>query len=608
MKKIRSSVLWGISVLAASSAFAADLVVDSDKSASGTYGSILFTTNGVTLTASSHITAADIAVSDGVSATASTANTYTAYYLGGGGEGVVSGAGSSASSLLFNGYILGSTFVEVEPDKWAAVGNLSISDLSLSLQRNVSFNNNLLRGESIALTNANLNILASGGASNISTYAAAGVADFTLSSSTVNVADGATLSMSVGSGYQSYKKLSDSSINVDGTLIGLTNVQFTSGANTISGSGSVSMSFVPHTTTLTTKGMWASSGLSAYITASTISCSSSLEDESRASTLYIGQDSFGAENAVNFSSSFVQFNSSKLIVAGASTLTINGNFNLASTGRQSSFGTGSTITVSSGTSRINNAYIDGAINVSGGAQVANGWNYCLAFGTYSTTGANQIGNVILGSNAEINVVSSKAEGTYFGVYGTLTSNAGVGKITSNNLAPLMLYTGTTLTLNSSDAFAVGGAATQAASTFNLYTDAVVGMVVNADNNIGAISFGNADAKLALDIAAGKILTVGQFSNAAADGLMEIALGDDIVLGEFKITDMDAVLSDYDAQTTLSFTDGTSARTLGDNLFISETSLGSGEYWVYTAVPEPAEWAALFGVLVLGFVICRKRRK
>ena len=38
----------------------------------------------------------------------------------------------------------------------------------------------------------------------------------------------------------------------------------------------------------------------------------------------------------------------------------------------------------------------------------------------------------------------------------------------------------------------------------------------------------------------------------------------------------------------------------------ETVAGSGQYWV-NAVPEPAEWAMIFGAIALGFVIYRRRK-
>ena len=54
-------------------------------------------------------------------------------------------------------------------------------------------------------------------------------------------------------------------------------------------------------------------------------------------------------------------------------------------------------------------------------------------------------------------------------------------------------------------------------------------------------------------------------------------------------------------------DSSSLRELGVNLWIEEIENGSGIYTIYTQVPEPAEWAMIFGAIALGFVAYRRRK-
>ena len=53
-------------------------------------------------------------------------------------------------------------------------------------------------------------------------------------------------------------------------------------------------------------------------------------------------------------------------------------------------------------------------------------------------------------------------------------------------------------------------------------------------------------------------------------------------------------------------DSSSLRELGVNLWIEEIG-NTGVYTIYTQVPEPAEWAMIFGAIALGFVAYRRRK-
>jgi len=55
--------------------------------------------------------------------------------------------------------------------------------------------------------------------------------------------------------------------------------------------------------------------------------------------------------------------------------------------------------------------------------------------------------------------------------------------------------------------------------------------------------------------------------------------------------------------------GTTLLVKDTDYFVYEGTYGGSDgYWVSTVIPEPAEWAAIFGALALGFAAWRKRRK
>jgi hypothetical protein len=115
-------------------------------------------------------------------------------------------------------------------------------------------------------------------------------------------------------------------------------------------------------------------------------------------------------------------------------------------------------------------------------------------------------------------------------------------------------------------------------------------------------------EVALDIATGKVLTVGsvELASSADYGIVALILGDNIERGMLKITDMDDILANYGSSYDLIFTDTLgSDRVLGENLFLENVD---GNYLVYTVeVPEPAQWAMIFGALALCFVAYRRRK-
>lgn len=312
----------------------------------------------------------------------------------------------------------------------------------------------------------------------------------------------------------------------------------------------------------------------------------------------------------------VTFNTSKLVIDGNSTLTsdsgiilANTEYNDGSSKDGSSNYIGANATVSGSTVRINGGYIDGSVSANGGMETANGWNYTFALGVEGSS--PQSANVVLGSNARINVVgSTENAGKNFTMAGSVTSNAAKGAIKSDANGGFYIRGGdggmSTLTLNTTDAFAVGGAATQGESTFRVAVGVDLMLNINANNNLKQMIFDDASARLTLNISEGKVFTIGALLNDGS-GVLEVTLGDDLKYGQLRITDMDAVFADYKNQDQIAFKDQSGAdRVLDSNLFIRE--LADGGYTIYTVIPEPAAIAAALGALALLLASRRRRSK
>lgn len=341
--------------------------------------------------------------------------------------------------------------------------------------------------------------------------------------------------------------------------------------------------------------------------------------------IFIGLDDEGNTHDVNVNfDNGVQFNNAHLVVDGKTTINVtheSGKFNLVNSAANengvkdgSAIYIGKDVTLNFKFGRITGGYIDGNFTVNGGSEKAYGWNYTFALGVAATDGTGRSANVTIGQNAKFNITGSKstAVGKNFTLVGNITSNAATGAIKSDANAGLYIRSvnsdnhTTTLTLNSTDAFAVGGATTQAQSTFIVDAITTFNLNINADNNLGRLMVEDSSALINLSIAQGKTFTLGSFENEMGVGVLYVGLGDDLYKGSFRITDMDTILADYASQETIKFTDADGfERTLDTNLFIEK--LSDGSYTIYTAVPEPAAIAALLGVLALGFAAYRRRK-
>ena len=208
------------------------------------------------------------------------------------------------------------------------------------------------------------------------------------------------------------------------------------------------------------------------------------EPMNTSANIFIGLDDEGNTHDVNVNFDIgVQFNKAHLVVDGKTTINVtheSGKFNLVNSAANengvkdgSAIYIGKDVTLNFKFGRITGGYLDGDFTVNGGSETAYGWNYTFALGVAATDGTGQSANVTIGQNAKFNITgsTSTAVGKNFTLVGNITSNAAEGAIKSDANAGLYIRSvkgdnhTTTLTLNSTDAFAVGGAATQAQSTF-----------------------------------------------------------------------------------------------------------------------------------------------
>ncbi|MBO5254344.1 MAG: PEP-CTERM sorting domain-containing protein, partial [Opitutales bacterium] len=197
----------------------------------------------------------------------------------------------------------------------------------------------------------------------------------------------------------------------------------------------------------------------------------------------------------------------------------------------------------------------------------------------------------------------------------IITNSAKGSINLGN--KLTIARGTVFVMNTTDAFILGsgeawGATSQATSIFNLIdynvSAATAGIhtrfEINAANNIGAISF---DAARVIEMAFGEngSLVLGEEAGEYFNSLRGDNLVDNCILLEGLVIEKLRVY-DVSEENLKKYFD-----VIDDSLYALDVKAVNGEanaFWVNTvAVPEPAEWAMIFGAIALGFVAYRRRK-
>ena len=259
--------------------------------------------------------------------------------------------------------------------------------------------------------------------------------------------------------------------------------------------------------------------------------------------------------------------------------------------------------------------IDGSLVVDGQGSIFHSGNDSFIIGFSAFTGAIPV--VTFGANSSLlqhNANPISGTGTNVArnwVSGSLTmvsNNTTQGALDFGNR--LYISKGAKFVLNTTDAYIVGSdeswkATSQATSLFHLESyqgpnasAAGVTFEINALNNIGGFVLNDSDSKLILEFGSKGVLILGENTNTTSlsgDGLIaeSVVLSGD-VFNQFKIYDL------TEDEIRRYFTSD------GENS-IYVVDAGDGSYWVNTVIPEPAEWAALLGALVLGLAVYRRRK-
>lgn len=301
-----------------------------------------------------------------------------------------------------------------------------------------------------------------------------------------------------------------------------------------------------------------------------------------------------------------------------STLTIkSGAEYTVSGGHLNGWGRNCSLIVESGGSVIltgNNGYNMETTELSGSLYLPGYFN--VATQKYSARMVNATFNAgasVTQTNASYDVIWGDETGK---IKGNIVVNSGVNTGALSFAGKLYVQSNTTVELNSSDVIATGGSSTQASSVLSIChtktANSVMSLsastggelIVNADQNFGGIEF-YTGSDLKLTIAEGATLNVGGFY------LMSGASGDvKIMLNEFGKDSLFINSMTQSEIEDIAFYDSTGTERLiaGEdfNIVAGEYNGLSG-YWVANAIPEPAEWAAIFGACALLFCVVRRRK-
>ncbi len=546
------------------------------------------------------------------------------------GDAYISGVSAEKSSLDFSGYHLSTK--RDGKDVTPAFGCLGLTIQNITLDFNPVNTNGALRAGKFVLDGAVVN-LNSGNGLNITRNA-------TVTGAAVTLTNGSKLTIGEGLGYKtigadtantvaaedkffvlnggSSLVINESSFSMGGfgfkvsenstiTTKSLTNagsLELTNSTFTANGTVSVSSMTLTGTNTIAGSGSFSASGTTMLsdktIYINVAKFSGTVGSETKDTKLYIGQDAEQGNSAIKVSyNGTIGFNQGALELRGDSVIgdKSRGELRLNSPSARSYFGTGTKVYATH--SRIASAYIDGLIDVNAKQMAGEGWDYALSFGVYSTgSRPSHRGNVVLNTNAQVNVNPDVA--TYFGVYGDVVSNAGVGALKSNANAPLMIYGDSILTLNTKDAFAVGGKTSQAESTFNFYDGSTAKLVIDDVNNIGSLNLGD-DATLTIEFDEdGKLVLGGTDTAKTAD--LNSLMGD-LTAGCITLTgDIDLKIYSIEGKDVREY-----FKTVDGRVLEFVTNDNGVSYIVTSSVPEPAQWAVIFGAIAFGFIIYRKRR-
>ena len=301
---------------------------------------------------------------------------------------------------------------------------------------------------------------------------------------------------------------------------------------------------------------------------------------------------------------------SKLEIGKGITVNAAGNFTF--TGGYKSGGTGVRANNADIYGKINVAntfqHTDGQFNLNAGSAlsakklVATGNSEIRVFGNMSIKNAgqdigysNRILRVMDGGLLELEGDSFTS--TYYIIFQSGAKlNANLGKLTLKDNGHLQVGDNNSIDLSATDVIVQGGVPTDGPSV-NVGKNSVV--------KIGALGYSATSAmQTKIGIAANGTLVLGSL---AIDDINIGKLGDKYTLNVTLGENANLLLLDYSAERDDAYLKYITINGVSEDLAWVKTTFEGADAWKLTAVPEPAEWAAIFGAAALALAAYRRRK-
>ncbi len=234
-------------------------------------------------------------------------------------------------------------------------------------------------------------------------------------------------------------------------------------------------------------------------------------------------------------------------------------------------------------------------------------------GYYSFMGLDSTNPAVLNFTGTGVLNASKAGLNSYNSNLTITVEKGAGGL----ITPKICAQNKSITLNNHEAYGIRSSNANKAFSFCLVTTANINMT--ADMAI-TTDFRN-NTNLNLNISNNANLFIESGINILNDGYKaNIKIADDSLTSGAILFDKDIVSSEYDADGKIVITTSEKKETLsimtssGDaltGLYWQEVTINGNDYYRLSGtaltIPEPAEWAAIFGGLALALAIYRRRK-
>ncbi len=364
--------------------------------------------------------------------------------------------------------------------------------------------------------------------------------------------------------------------------------------------------------------IWDSSALNGDVVAKSFKADGA-GSQLKGNVLYSQTGAYDITNGASFlvaNDGYISGATNEIAVKIGSGSTFNALGNFVSSGKAVNFSI-SNATATFGVENSSTAYSStiNSLTADSTSNVTINKNYTLTTGTLSGTADNPIGSLSVSGNlinqdtstavymetVDIKSGASATLGRNLWVSNTLTVGASNESVTVRKILPMA---NSKVLLNGENAVKYQYSTEDTSMIASCYTGATVELGANQKFGklIMSAATGTTLADLTIDFG-GNSIAFDSFSNDKADASYKLYFKDfengDFLLKDTSGVDLDKVFVIDESGNTL-FT--------GDQLQWSNVADLNGYYSLNTvAVPEPAQWAAIFGAIALGFVAYSRRK-